>query len=182
MRQQGMVLLSALVIMLILIQLVLSLMQGVMLFEKTSHQLKKSHHDFYQLESTAYRVVALPVDEQCRGAAQEIHPVLAALHHGLGCSFVAGEKTYLYRVQDLGDFSCLPLQVAPGTYLASHHWLLTMIERGTRGEAIQLRFVTRGGMQFCPGLIMKVVTPGVLSWRHVLLAPEVEKNKPNVAL
>lgn len=134
---KGFILLAVLLMMSILSLFILSSMQTIFLYTKTSNQRVSAHQTIYQLET-----VALKLSKQshfnCLISHPDFNQARNLLREKKGCEWRDKSIRYHYIINDLGSFPCLT--IGPDV---SHHWLISIISSLNPHVLLQLRFVTR---------------------------------------
>ncbi len=167
----GMVLLTTMIMLSILTLLVLSLMQGVFLYVKSTRQIVQNHALFYQLEKVARTLDLSRLS--CVVSGQDPNQLMYLVSRHQGC----GTKQYHYNVQDMGLFPCLQI-FTEDKVQGSHHWLVTIANTQQPDLVLQLRFAVAASAGVCE-TGGHLIQPGVVSWRkiHVLLDSNNEHDK-----
>ena len=155
-RQGGMVLLTTMLMMVILTLLVLSLMQGVLLYIKASHQMMANHQGLHEMEVLANKLLltkTVCVD---------------------GCVINDGSRQYRYVVDDQGLYPCLQIAVGESLH-QSHHWLVTLATMQPPNVVLQLRFAQPADIAKCESSSVRQIRSGVVSWRKVNVSLDSNK-------
>ena len=163
--QQGMVLLTTIIMMAIMTLLSLSLMQSTLLSMKVCHQVFTNQDELHQLEAIAYRLAARTVASNC--LMKEVNPnemIQIVLHEG--CVLKERGSEYTYLVDDLGVFTCLQRILGKNRY-STHHWIITVAKKNTIPVILQLRIAKPVQLLPCDGEVRRLRGP-VLSWRYLL--------------
>lgn len=164
MRQQGMVLFTSMMMLVILSLLILSLMQAFFLSVKASSALTKKHQAFYQLEAIANQLRASNLsmmDSRCMVQSKSPNEILMMLKHHAGCEYLEDDVSYRYLIEDLGEYPCLQINSAMG----SHHWLISLAKTDSTFLPLQIRIAVGVEPTQCDGSVI-AIHAGVLSWRH----------------
>ena len=165
-RQEGMVLLMTIIMVVIMTLLVLSLMQDVLLYFKVSHQVVNKHRDLYQLEAIANRISKAVFEPDCVFTDTNPNQIVAMLSHHDGCVFADHGRQYDYLIDDLGIYPCLHLRSNKKLY-SSHHWLISVATQSAPQSLLQLRVAQPYRLLDCELLETREINNGGLSWRYV---------------
>ncbi|WP_133127050.1 hypothetical protein [Legionella nagasakiensis] len=165
-HKNGFILLTTIVMVSLLAFLVLSLMQGVFLYSKTSAQLVSNHQEFYQMETVAYQLAfrqewfSVPDCIVENSGWNRMENALEKSH----CRIVLEGKDYHYLIEDLGEYPAFC--ILTGSKMAgSHHWLLNVINH--QGDLLQLRIAKTSVSQLCDSSSEQTIEEGVISWRYL---------------
>lgn len=175
MTQKGVVLFTTVMMLSILMLMILSLMQAVFLYVKASKQIVDWHQQFYQLEAFTNQLRVSPHlagNEDCRVKNKSPNAVIDLLQKQHGCKAVLENQTYIYLIDDLGEYPCLHIMNNHGVR-SSHHWLVSVARLGPPVEILQLREARSIDLMTCDDNTVNVIHEGVLSWRHVYKANHV---------
>ncbi len=163
-QSSGLVLLTTLTMIAILVMLTLSLMQGVILYLKASHQLVVRHRSFYQMESVFKRLDL--TNQACVIKNKTANQLVDLVIAGQGCTMIEGAQTYVYLVDDLGLYPCLQLTLN-SVINGSHHWLITFADDESPKHVIQVRMAKYAETIPCDGVESRRINQGVISWRRM---------------
>lgn len=149
---------------------VLTAMQHLLLYHKVINRQEQVHERFYQLEAVALQLAQmhqLPLDLHCITHEDSANQSIKQLVHHQGCFLNAGELTYQYFIEDLGEFPCL-IANKKGTKQATHHWRISVGSMNSRQVAslLQIRFITLGANAVCVKA-ERSVSLGISSWRYL---------------
>lgn len=160
----GFVLFSSMLMLTTLTVLVLSLMQGVLLYVKATHQQANRHKAFYRLESAVHATVHGFKREALHCTIKEKWPaqVIDRLKRGQGCLVKRVSHSYLYTFEDLGYFPCLHIEGKSKT--GSHHWRITMMDKDDDTQILQVRFVKPEKSIAC-ARVPNIIHNGIVSWQ-----------------
>jgi hypothetical protein len=158
MKQQGMILLTTLLMLTMLTLLVLSLMQLLLLHTKASHEVWRHHESLYALEHAARGVNF--ANRACQVHDKGPNQVIHLLEVNQGC---LGEG-YQYLVEDLHTFPCLPI-----VNKSSHHWLVTLMTTRAPHTLLQIRIARPGMFEACTSGPARPIHAGMLSWRKLTI-------------
>lgn len=161
-KQGGIVLLTTMMMLVIVTLLVLSLMQGVFLYIKSSHQIMRHHEVFRQMESMATKLNLTRA--ACVVQDKNPNQLIDMLEANQGC--ITGDGAYQYIVDDLGLYPCLQL-VVDGVVQGSHHWLVTLAGMKPPKLVLQLRMVEPSDASTCELGMANQIHSGVISWRKI---------------
>lgn len=163
-NQRGIILLTTMMMIGILTLLVLSLMQGVFLYIKSSHQVMTNHQVFRQMEimSTQLKLTNTDCMAQDKSPNQLVDMLLAKQ----GCIMTDGTYQYRYVVEEVGLYPCLQL-VVDGELKNSHHWLVTVASMQLPEWVVQMRIARPLGSSTCELAMARQIHSGVISWRKI---------------
>lgn len=164
-RQRGIVLLTTMMILVIVTLLILSLMQGVFLYIKSSHQIMRHHEVFRQMEIMA-TTRNLRSNAACVVQDKNPNQLVDMLSANQGCIIGEGPHQYRYIVDDLGLYPCLQL-VVDEVVQGSHHWLVTLASMKPPKLVLQLRMVEPAEASKCELGMARQIHSGVISWRKI---------------
>jgi Tfp pilus assembly protein PilX len=157
---QGMILLTTMTMIMVLTLLVLSLMQGVLLYVKQSSQQILKHDELLQLENAAQKIMDLRSDE-CVVKETNPNQLIEQLKRG-ACTFNDNKRVFYYLISELGDFPCIKIG-KQGT----HHRLITLSFTETPNVILQLRLASPAQEIICNPLEIRSIQRGVISWRYL---------------
>lgn len=166
-RQTGIVLLTTMMMIVILTLLVLSLMQGVLLYVKGSNQFIANHQTIHQMEVIAGKLDL--INNACVVKNKSPNQLVELLVNHQGCTVTDETRQYEYIIGDLGLCPCLQMQLAEKWY-GSHHWLVTLATVQPPNTILQLRIARLAQTTLCELPVNHVIQPGVMSWRKVIRA------------
>jgi hypothetical protein len=168
MKQQGMLMLTTILMLSIMSLLILTLLQGVLLYVKASHALVNRHQRFYQLEAVE-QVLRLSltneIDNDCWVIDKNPNEIVHLLRLKNGCRQRILDKTYQYLIEDLGEQPCLRIASAHEVR-SSHHWLLTAAHTDPPLTIMQWRIAMAINLLACETEV-RMIPEGVISWRQI---------------
>lgn len=150
--------------MVILTLLVLSLMQEVFVYIKSSNQIRINHDVFHQMEGIANTLDL--ANSACVVLDKDPNQVVDMLAKNQGCVMVEGTRQYRYALEDLGLHPCLQI-VVDETLYGSHHWLVTVASMQSPNMILQLRKARPVETDKCELSTRHRIYPGVISWRKI---------------
>ena len=167
-QQGGMVLLTTIMMIVILTMLVLSLLQSVFLYIKSSNLVMANHQVFHQMEDLANTLDL--TNAACVVRDKNPNQLVDMLSANQGCVMVEGRRQYRYVLEELGLYPCLQI-LMDGTLYGSQHWLVTLASMQPPNMILQLRMARPAETHACELSTMPRIYSGVVSWRklHVLL-------------
>ena len=163
-QQSGVVLLTTIMMIVVLTLLVLSLMQGVLLYIKGNNQIEVNHQTLYQMEAVANQLDL--TNEACVVKDKTPNQLMSMVSSQQGCRFVDGDRDYLYLLEDLGLFPCLQI-LRNETPQGSHHWLMTLARTKPPHLVLQWRVAAPAKTQVCELGAVHTIHQGVISWRKI---------------
>ncbi len=158
-RQTGIVLLTAMMMIVILALLVLSLMQSIYLYIRSGNQVVMNHQQLSEME---HIITKLDLTQSaCLVRDKNPNQLVEWVGAHQGCKFAQ----YTYVVEDLGLYPCL--QMASGAIpLGSHHWLVTLVKTQAPHVVLQLRMAKPAETDICQLTAIRI-HQGVVSWRTI---------------
>ncbi len=165
--QVGMVLLTTMMMIGILTMLILTLMQGVLLYIKSNNQMVSNHQLFNHMEAMANKLNMH--DKACTVHDKNPNQLLALLASHHGCNITDGKRQYAYLLGDLGLFPCLQMEVDEALH-GSRHVLVTIASMQPPKLTLQLRFALPAETPECESSVSHRIHPGVVSWRSTVVA------------
>ena len=144
-QQKGIILISVLVILLVMTQLLLSLMQGAFLLQKSFSQQKNQHDNFYKLESALYEIVgndATTFPMHCIIKESDFDKSVEIVHQITGCRVNIFSTNFFYVIADLGIYKCANLE-SPSPGCVAHHRLYSIYSPSLGKDVLQLRLAQR---------------------------------------
>ncbi len=165
--QVGMVLLTTMMMIGILTMLILTLMQGVLLYIKANNQIVSNHRLFHQMEATVHKLNLH--DPACTVQDKNPNELFALLAAHQGCKITDGTRQYAYLLGDLGLFPCLQMVLDEARH-GSRQVLVTMASMQPPNLALQLRIALLAETAECGLSISHQIHPGVMSWRSTVVA------------
>ena len=167
-RQQGMILVSTMLMISLLSMLVLSLLQMVFLYVKTSNYIVQQHKAFYQMEGLAERISLQPgfrINASCIIPEDNPNRVIRMLLQNQGCVAQEEAQHYRYVLEDLGINPCLSIAVGDAKY-SSHHWRLSMLQDIPEQPIVQIRVALPSVSKPCAQTEQNAIPSGIISWRY----------------
>lgn len=161
-QQDGIVLLTTMMMLVILSLLVLSLMQSVFLYIKSSRQIIENHQLFHQMEVLANQLDATA----CIVENKDPNQLIDLLSHDQGCLIEEKGHWYQYVIEDMGVYSCLQIMVNAAPQ-GSHHWLITLVSMQSPRILLQLRIARPAETTTCDVSLAHSIASGVISWRKL---------------
>lgn len=138
-HEQGMVLVTTMVMVMMMAWLVLSLLQAVFLYGKSSHHLTDGHQIIQEMEAIGNR---------------------PDFQHALACQ----TGRYQCSMTDAGVFPCL-LIMQDGELYGSRHWQV-MIRDPESNRFLQIRFARPEKALACKEDITIRISAGVIGYRY----------------
>jgi hypothetical protein len=168
MKQQGMILISTLLMISVLALIVLSQMQLIFLQFKAMSDTISRHRSFRQLEATAYQLVAerKRVKKECVVPEANDYRLIERLKNKKGCALTIHNEHYQYLMEDLGVYPCMETFINSQRY-TTKHTRLTVALLLDKPLILQLRTANVGKYRVCEGNQPVIVKPGILSWRYL---------------
>lgn len=160
--QTGFVLVTTMMLLAVLTLLILSVMQGLLLYIKSGNQTVMNHRLFYQMEALANRLdVTAPF---CKVHDKNPNQLIQMLLNHQGCIRVDGSHRFAYVIEDMGLFPCLQVMVDE-VGQGSHHWLVTITTLEPSQMVLQIRIAKPEATLICSLLPAKQIPSGIVSWR-----------------
>lgn len=156
MKQQGFILMTVILILMVMTLWLVNDFRGVILEWKRSNALHRFQERSQQLDHIA-EAFALKFSNKkiCRLEEQLNDEQIKHLIAKNACVF-AGK--YHYGVTDLGVYPCVKLS----SKLSTHHWLISMMDPDLPKRLVQLRVVTAETDEFCDKNQVSYVKAGIL--------------------
>lgn len=158
MKQQGMILIAVLLVLLMIELIVMSQMQLIQIHIKNLNAIIEDHEVLYRLE----QVVASLENSQNAACITPFSDTVKQEHKG--CLLSLNQHHYYYRWEDLGSFACIQLQER-GRIFSTKHWRLTVTE-GDAHISLQTRYAEQIPLKACKGSI-QMLTNKKMSWNWV---------------
>ena len=168
-QEKGVILLTTILMITLLSMLVVSLLQMVFLYVKTSAALIEKHKAFYRAEASAHRLFTKQhflKNASCKTDESDPNRVLSLLRKKQGCVFQDNDYSYHYFFEDRGVYSNLCIN-AGDTQLSTHHWQLSMVQDSPQLSLIQIRMALPENSEPCTLKEQTIIPPGIISWRYV---------------
>lgn len=167
-REEGMVLLSTMMMLTLLALLVVSQMQMVFLAYKSLNQLVEKHQDFYKLEVVAQQLSAnsKQVKANCLLTEKDPNEIITLLKNGQGCPLSHEQQQFFYLVEKLGLFPCMQTVKEQKTY-STQHWRITVLAKSERFDFLQLRIAKIAPLTACENNQLIFINTGTISWRQL---------------
>lgn len=162
-QQAGMVLLTTIMLIVIITMLILTLMQGILLYIKSNKQIVSNHQSFYQMEAFAHKLNLN--SSACTVHNKNSNQLITILQTHQGCTLVDGSYQYTYILGDMGSFPCLQIQVGD-TWYGSRHVLVTIATRQQHEQLLQFHFALPAKTSICQSSALHRIHQGVVSWRN----------------
>ncbi|MFA5959291.1 MAG: hypothetical protein WC785_02100 [Tatlockia sp.] len=169
MRQEGIVLLSTLLVILLLTFFLLAQMQAIYLANKMLNIGVEQAHFFSQLEKEAYALTQLNIPSQCMIKEQDPLAVRDLLIQKRGCTATKDKLTMHYVIEDLGVVPCMRIAQA-NTSFSTRHVRYTVMGIGKFAAFYQLRLAVPVKACACAEKQAVFVNPGLLSWHFQPIA------------
>lgn len=180
-NNRGFIFFMTLCLISIMSALVLLCLQHLLLYHQVLNKQEEGHQRFYQLENIALQLInnpSLVMAPECIQWEDSANKAMEMLAAGKGCLLQVEGESYLYLLEDLGDFPCLILTERKKK-LTSHHLRLSLLLEGRHGFSalgLQIRLIKSGGISKCKGRKHNVFS-GISSWRPLFVGA-----KPNLNL
>ena len=155
-RQTGFIFITTLFMISILALLILSLMQSIFLYAKTSNQRINHHQALYQLENVALKL-NVKQTSHCVIFNPDFSLPKKLLRDQRGCDWVEAQVIYHYIVSDLGVYPCLYI----GSN-ASHHWLVSIVSSLEPSILLQVRFAMPENKVECQASDSRQIQQGIV--------------------
>ena len=160
MKQQGFVLITLMVILMVLTGLVVANMRWIVVDWRQYHHLLRLQKQRDQCEDIAEKLstqIGMQRLQNCiLGYQKDALLKFNVLHKG--CPI--GDH-YWYGITDLGVFPCVKLS----SKLSTHHWLLTIVDERRNHSFLQLRIASAESYHPCHHSRPIIVQPGILTRR-----------------
>lgn len=167
MKNQGFILLTALLFLNLMMLLVLSQLQMLWLYRKSLNQLLHKHQVIHLMENHIKRVAAELTSHPrraCLFAMDQANAAIADVLQGKGCVYAAEGMQFHLVIEDLGTVACLQ-HVAENRLYSTYHWRITMAS--AEHDILQIRYASLVPEQVCSSTTRAYIKPGVMSWRFL---------------
>ncbi len=173
--QSGFVLVTTMMMLAVLTLLILSVMQGGLLYIKSGNQIVMNHRLFYQMERIANRLDLTTT--HCMVQGKNPNQLIQMLLNHQGCIHADGSHRFAYVIEDLGLFPCLQVMVDEAGQ-GSHHWLVTIVALEPPQMVLQMRIAKPEATLICSLLPVNQISSGIVSWRKLGNAPTKKHPSP----
>ena len=158
--KSGFVLLSVLLILSLISGLILSQHRLILLSIRRQFLYAEHQHRLNQLDRVAERLIRLiqnnPKTLRLSPIVEQPELLRQKLEHGNDY-----QDDYRYLLSDLGDYPCIKLPKGH----ASHHWLLTLRDKRSRLEVLQIRVASAIADKPCLNHPINYHPGGLLTYR-----------------
>ncbi len=164
--QQGIILLSTLLMVTLLTLFVVAQLHFVFLYHRALNAELHAQQDFYQLEAEANQLALRNWSKAsaCTLEAENLDKVMSLLKKEKACSLSRSNQRYFYLVEKLGIFPCLQTQSQVGTY----HVRISLLKAGSSPSLLQLRIARpQPFTSSCESKDTVLVTQSLISWRYL---------------
>jgi hypothetical protein len=165
--QNGVVLVTTIMMLGLITILILSQLQQIFLYHKAIRQIDEHQQKLYRLEAIANQLVRdikVNINEACVVPEQDPDEVVDKLKNTGGCLLSDANESYEYLIEELGIFPCLQVDFNNHRY-STWHRRLTIRLRGQRLGFLQLRIAQQVSKQFCVEEQIRIIKQGIISWR-----------------
>ncbi len=166
-RQRGIVLLTTMFMLAGVALLIGSLMQGILIYIKSSHQVIANHKMFRKMDMLSKTIDITNIN--CITKEQDPNRVIDHLFAEQGCLLIDDHDQYRYLIEDLGLYDCLQIKVGD-LNLASHHWRLTLVSMQFPYLTLQSQIAVPQASEPCKLSTPHFIPQGVVSWRTLTRA------------
>lgn len=168
-NQQGIILISALMLLSVLVLFTLTQMQLVWLHYRASNRLITKQHLLRKLEVEANKILALGPEywhSVCIVPADNPNHIPQILGKEQACRR-DNEYQFVFLVEDLGNEPCLQTVIENQPY-STQHWRLTIATQKKPKEYLQIHFAKAAPILPCISSLKHSIPQGILSWRYFM--------------
>ncbi|MDI9817606.1 MULTISPECIES: hypothetical protein [unclassified Legionella] len=165
-KQEGIILITTIIILALSTILMLTGMQILSLYYKALNQTVEKEDVAYGLEAQANQLALRDWQtgtDRCLVNEKTPDEIAWLLKNRQGCELLYEGHRYTYLVEDLGLFPCLQTMINEVGHSTRH---LRISVLGDKGAFLQLRVARAAPLISCSEDII-YLKPGVISWRYV---------------
>jgi hypothetical protein len=166
MKQQGLILVTTLLLLALLALFTLAQLQFILLDYQALNAVREKQQALWELESLTGQLVNtvdLTTPGPCLLKSQDLNKPLDLLVKQQGCRLDKGKKRFYYLFEDLGIFPCLQLRLKQRLQSTQHFSL--SIRAAKQTPLLQVRFARPIALQTCEAGKVNQGHIGLLTWR-----------------
>ncbi|MBA4696526.1 MAG: hypothetical protein H2069_03925 [Legionella sp.] len=173
-RQEGVILISSLLILTVLASLLLTNMQSSLLSRRALNQWMHKTHTLAAIEGKAIHILSTPIKKGCFTEALSPNAIMTVLQQKQACALISGNETYYYIFENIGLFPCITLPCGTKTCGTFHRRLSVF---NPKNDAfLQIRLAEPVAHSSCEAQVHRPIKGRVLNWRYLKLEHQEQNN------